>query len=114
MDYKLSSKASGKDKQQGKKGSCRQKRHIFKKNPSYGRVRKSKRTVNGGRLTVRTCGSKPRKSLRNSFQEALIENMGSVKHIKSKKGCWGGPGETPALKTKQNRSSKEFKAIAES
>lgn len=59
--------------------------------PSYVRVRKSKRTINCGRLSVRTYGSKPRKSLRNSFQKVLKENTGSVKHIKSKKAAGAGP-----------------------
>lgn len=87
--YELSSKTSAKAKQQGKKGSYKQK-GTLRTPPSYVRVRKSKRTINCGRLSVRTYGSKPRKSLRNSFQKALKENMGSVKHIKSKKAAGEG------------------------
>lgn len=69
-------------------------------------MRKSKRTADCGTISS---GSKPRKSLRNSFQEVLKENTGSVKHIESKKAAGEGQRRCAGFKsTTKERSSKKL------
>lgn len=59
--------------------------------------------MNCGRLRVKTCGSKPRKSLRSSFQKALGENMDSVKRVEMR-------ARRASKLENKTRSSKAFKA----
>lgn len=93
--------AFGKTKQRGWKGSDKQTGILHKPQSE-----RNGETVNCGRLRVKTRGSKPRKSLRSSFQKALGENMDSVKRVEMR-------ARRASKLENKTRSSKAFKAAAE-
>lgn len=81
-----------------KKGSYKQ-TGVLPKSQSRVHVRRIEAATKHARLSVKTNGSKPRKSLRNSFQKTLRENMGSVKHSRAE--MLARRGSTLENKTKE-------------